>query len=776
MKKSRIIVALVLALLMVASVVLAACDQHVCESVCETCGKCTNTTCTDPACLDKCQGHTQTPTHTCESKCPDCGGCLDASCTEAACATKCSCPVLGYKEGTELRVSIAHDKTENSITFIDALMEDQADGSKGLKLADGHVYRTGDLKPVWAEVERRLKVTFNNVYKEGNVQNSYTGWQTAAFQGVDVLLGNASQIVEDGKKGEILDLSKYWDKLPNLKAFLDANPLVQLSVISDTDTGAVYYAPYFDGYNDIERYFLLRKDWVEKLLDGETAFANDQATTLANIEYTPYMPTTGKVVVDGLSADGKQVISITKDYDKAGNVVAIQNELATKDGVSLVAALREYIDKAYDGFYGTKRSDLFCGYNAAWDADELVALLRCVMTNSFALNGTDTIYGIFPRERRLDREANLLSMANMFGIRGVASNQDYLYFDSEGKLQDARQDEAFYDALGKMNTIYNEGLILKDFHEYSNSKIYADMYQKNLGFMCFDYCQTQTLYNEYDNPNKADGFNFTAIMNPVALWQDGTEGGKWMRFVESWRGVKTQGWCINADIADDPDKLAAALALVDFPWSKEGSVLMTYGPDSFIDGTTEYKGQEIPKMSEQNLADFARLGKGNFTNYARKYLGTTLGIGFVKDQGFEYQCTTANGRAGSLIVGQAIAMGVIKHIGPELSDNMFYTQVPTTLPTTEQEDDIIGNLSALSDNFSKSNGKYGCYIDMITNGFGGETASARVAPLGEKLPATAADFAALVSNKETGMGGETYELILNEAWVKALEYYNSLTK
>ncbi|MBQ2894090.1 MAG: hypothetical protein IJE92_01070, partial [Clostridia bacterium] len=104
------------------------------------------------------------------------------------------------------------------------------------------------------------------------------------------------------------------------------------------------------------------------------------------------------------------------------------------------------------------------------------------------------------------------------------------------------------------------------------------------------------------------------------------------------------------------------------------------------------------------------------------------------------------------------------------------TQVPTTLPTTAQEDDIISGLAALSDNFSKSNKEYGCYIDIITNGLGGATSSAKVAPLGDNLPETAAKFAELVSNKETGMGGETYELILNQAWQKALEYYNNLSK
>ena len=41
-------------------------------------------------------------------------------------------------------------------------------------------------------------------------------------------------------------------------------------------------------------------------------------------------------------------------------------------GVQAVNMLRDYIDAAYNGYYGTKRSDLFAGQNAAWDADELV--------------------------------------------------------------------------------------------------------------------------------------------------------------------------------------------------------------------------------------------------------------------------------------------------------------------------------------------------------------------------------------------------------------------
>lgn len=714
--------------------------------------------------------------------------------TLAACKSECDknghkyvdgvCIVCGAKDplyvaqtwtdGTELKVSIAHDSLKTTITFEDASVIPEG----GLKLADGKTYQVGDLKPVWAELEDRLNVTFTNVYQSGNVQTSYRNWRTNEFVGVDVLLGNASDIAEDGKKGQLLDLSKYLDRMPNFKKFLEENPLVLLSIISDTDTGAIYYAPYFDGYDDVERYFLMRSDWVAKLLDGEGQFTAEQYDEfVSEIAYTPYMPTRGTVKVDALSADGSKVASLTKDYDKAGNPVENQNKLATKNGLTLVNSLRDYIDKAYNGYYGTKRSNLFCGYDAAWDADELVALLRCIVTNTYALTGQNEtkVTGIFPRESRLDRAANLLGIASMFGARGMTANQDYLYFDANGNLCDARQDANFYEALGKMNELYKEGLILQNFDTYSGT-IYKDMYTKNLGFMLFDYCQTQTLYNEYQNDGRPEGFNLTPVLNPVAKWNDGkTES--YMRFCESWRGVKTQGWCATAEVEKDSNKLAAVLALIDFPWSKDGSVLMTYGPEAFLSGTTEYKGEQIPKMSDAYVADFVNLGKGNFTNFARQYIGTTFGIGFVKDQGFEYQCTTAGGKLGSLIVGQAIAKGVIKHISPELGDNLFYSMVPTTLPTTAEEDDTLGGLTALVKNYSKSNKEYGCYIDLIKNGFGGKVASAAVAPL-TQLPASADAFAKLAAGKvsDGGFGGITYITLNGDAWGRAFDYYTAFTK
>ncbi|MBQ7914415.1 MAG: hypothetical protein IJ322_02725 [Clostridia bacterium] len=64
--------------------------SHTCTSKCSTCGLCTDTSCTEDVCSNKCQGHTITPpAHSCTSICSTCGKCTDQSCAEAVCTDKC---------------------------------------------------------------------------------------------------------------------------------------------------------------------------------------------------------------------------------------------------------------------------------------------------------------------------------------------------------------------------------------------------------------------------------------------------------------------------------------------------------------------------------------------------------------------------------------------------------------------------------------------------------------------------------------------------------------
>ena len=669
---------------------------------------------------------------------------------------------LEYAEGTILRMATGYNNAKTGLFF------DASIAGEGIKLADGNTYNTGDLKPTWVEVQNQLGVKFENYYQGKSASDEYKYWQERLNE-IDMVSGTASQLSEAGVAGKVVNIAEYLDYMPNFKAYLEANPIVRLSITGDTSTGAIYFSPYFDGVNDIERMPLMRTDWVEKLLNGAGEFTADASKDLAAASYTPYMPTTGSVTVDVVNAAGTAVEKVTKNYTAAGNIIETMNTAlanGTVTGVQAVNMLRTYIDVAYNGYYGNNRADLFIGQNAAWDADELVALLRCVVANPQTLNGTDNVAGLFSRENNNNqRKVDMFRFAGtLFGVRGLESRQDYLYIGSDGKLHDARQEEATYVAIERMNAMVNEGLISTAF--VNNEDVKTDKYLENdNGFMHYDYNQTQTVYNE---TKLQDGEKYMAVMIPVARWNDGT-GETFMRFTESWRSVKTDGWGISkAGVASDENKLFAALALIDFAYSQKGQILMSYGPDAFIktkaDGsyvTFNFNGTEMPVIADATFEELWEKAGGNYTNYARQYLGSTLS--FVKSQAFEYQCTHAVGKEGAGKISTAIALGTIKHPELAITENPWWTSVPTVLPTTKAENDIIAGYSELSSSgkFSQSKNQFNLLVDFICKGYNGEGTDTRANTLN--------------TVKET-WGGSGYLTIKEGAWQKILRYYEDLNK
>ena len=664
---------------------------------------------------------------------------------------------LTYDEGTVLRMATGYNNAKTGLFF-------NADvAGAGITLADGNTYYTGDLKPTWVEVEDLLGVKFEDKYQGNSATNEFKFWKERLNE-VDLISGNATALSEYGEAGALVNLADYLDLMPSFKAYLEANPIVRLSITGNTETGAIYFSPYFDGVNDIERMPLMRVDWVQKLLDGEGEFAADACNETAEPAYEPYMPTEGKVEIEVVTADGTAVETIAKDYDAAGNIIANMNAVGAMSGVDAVNMLRAYIDTAYNGYYGTERSNLFIGQNAAWDADELVALLRCVVANPQTLNGTDVVRGLFSREDdNNQRRVDMFRFAGtLFGVRGLESRQDYLYIGTDGQLHDARQEVATYEALERMNTMAQEGLIAQAFMDMSkeSTKTYLE---NDLGFMHYDYNQTQTVYNE---TALQEGEKYMAVMVPVARWFDGTnEEGVYMRFTESWRSVKTDGWAISkAGVADDENKLYAALALIDYAFSEDGQILMSYGPDAFIktndDGsyvTSSFNGKEMPVISDETYAELWEKASGNYTNYARQYLGSTLS--FAKSQAFEYQCTHAVGKEGAGKISTAIGLGTIKHPELAVTENPWYTSVPTVLPTTVEENAVLSGLTELSTSgkYSSSKGGENIFVDLIVKGFG--------AIEGFDDPETAAET---VANDWEGL---TYLDQKGYAWERLLEYY-----
>lgn len=685
----------------------------------------------------------------------------DASGTSVEVTETQEAEFLSFAEGTTLRMATGYNNAKTGISF------DAETAGEGVTLADGKTYRAGDLKPTWVEVENRLGMKFEDKWTgAGSASKEFDYWKEQLDQ-VDMVAGSAATLSEYGANGYLVNIGEYLDLMPNFSAYLKANDIVRLSITGSTtgdNKGAIYFSPYFDGADDIERMPLMRTDWAVKLLDGEGEFTADASNKTAAPVYQPYMPTSGKVAVDVVKADASGVESITKDYDAAGNIVAKMNEAGSITGVEAVNMLRTYIDTAYNGYYGTTRSNLFCGQNAAWDADELVALLRCVVANPQTLNGTDAVQGLFSREdANTQRRVDMFRFAgHLFGVRGLESRQDYLYLDENGNMHDGRQEIATYDAMDRMNAMAKEGLIASSFLNTEDVKS-SQMLEQDLGFMSYDYNQTQTVMNNTKLQTE-DGEKYMAVMVPVARWYDGTSAdGVYMRFTESWRSVKTDGWAISkAGVGDDLDKLYAALKLIDYAYSADGMILMSYGPNDFIktnaDGsfvTFNFNGTQMPEIADATYAELQEKASGNYTNYARFYLGSTLS--FLKSQAFEYQCTSEVGKEGAGYISNAIGLGTIKHPVLAIAENSWYTSIPTVLPNTKVENDALKGFTDLTSNFSTSKDGENLMVNAIVGGYAGEGTSSK-----EELVKTVSDT----------FNGTQYLAFKQQAWKRLVDFFN----
>jgi putative aldouronate transport system substrate-binding protein len=309
--------------------------------------------------------------------------------------------------------------------------------------------------------------------------------------------------------------------------------------------------------------------------------------------------------------------------------------------------------------------------------------------------------------------------------------------------------------MERMTALAKEGLISKSFIDMSEEST-ATMLENDLGFMHYDYNQTQTVYNA---TKLQEGEKYMAVMVPVARWNDGT-GEQFMRFTESWRSVKTDGWAISVKgVEGNADKLNACLKLIDYAYSEEGQILMSYGPDAFIKAgeTFLFNGKEMPVIADATYAELWEKASGNYTNYARQFLGSTLS--FLKSQAFEFQCTHEVGKEGAGHISTAIGLGTIKHPELALASNPWYTSIPTVLPHETVENDMINSYTDLKTKFSNAKGDENYFVDQIAKGYTVE---------GMGSAQASADY---VLNT---MSGKQYLDLKQDAYDRLVSYYNTL--
>lgn len=682
---------------------------------------------------------------------------------------------LDYAEGTVLRMNVGYQNKNNParIEF------NENELKQTVTLPDGNQYSSGKLKPAWDAAGKELKITFEEAFEnldnEAQLETPIQGDQMGNY---DLITSSAAAMTQN--TDVLLNITPYLDYMPNYKHFLESNTALYYSLTSDTDNGAMYYAPYFDGFNDIEKYALAEKTWLVDVLNATaddlakvtTTYAQQATAKKADgskAVIESYMGTKGSWEVDATDPDdATKLVKAKVDYDAAlaaaksanglgaaisaakgsaytgesGNIVDIMNDVinatnGTVTGGQLTKILQEYIDVAYtlDGAAYENRADVFNSVSAAWDVDLMVAAMRCVVASPVLVDEPEAnianLYGLAARQGTTQRRTDLTAMAGeLYGIRGMESRYEYTYLDANGNIKDARMNAETYDLVDNFSDFAAEGLLYIGESPVQGAR---DTTQGPSPLFMHDYSQTQTTTG-FKKADYAE-FNVAPIVTPVSKWDTDDDGTHEtiMRFSESWRSVKNTGFCISKDgVRDNPERLSAVLAFIDYLFSNDGQLVMTYGAQStngnedpngwwyadkatdvtleevaeqvpgseqwtvkaeyeteyFVYKNTVYKSmvdyvRAIPALTDDTLNLFLgkeingfRLGNESQTNQAAGYSYTNfaryiMGATFPignKDQGFEYQCTAQCALEGAGIVSQALANGAIKHVTLSLAE------------------------------------------------------------------------------------------------------------
>ena len=599
---------------------------------------------------------------------------------------------LVYTSGTTLQTSLGYEKDTTGITFTTGLIQNLGGTSATSYTLAGKTYVSGNFKPAWQALQSKLGITLDDDWVSRNGpkasanidgDTSHTGIAAAGGKGLaaySLITASADKIVEKTADGSPwLNITDYLWYMPNYAKFLEANPIVRLSLTADASTGAMYMLPYFDGNDDIEKYVLMRKDIVEKILNTDDVSAatgtfasqasakNGASTQNSNVTIVgtsssvkSFMGKTSadnyKIAVTDPSvmtgtpiygndktavSNATATVDIVVDYGAAltaattqgtalynainsaagsayngtsGNIVDLQNYAINQTngavtGAQLITILKEYIKVAYhkegtnEAFY-TKLSDVFNSAYAAWDVDLYVALGRCMVTSSALIGssskGEANSYMLGSRTGYTNRTYDIASMAGeLYGVRGLTSRYAnlYTYIDKDGKMVDARSKTATWEALANMSALAKEGLYYTGIGAKDGVASTANS-TTNTGVQIYsstDYVQTQTK-NQFNSSSVEADYNYAPILTPVSRWDTNDDGKKdtVMRFTESWRGVKDGGFCVPVEnVKGNPDKLSAVLTFIDYFFSNDGQILMTYGPQSTAGNITLEQGKTV---------------------------------------------------------------------------------------------------------------------------------------------------------------------------------------
>ncbi|MGM9969888.1 MAG: hypothetical protein ACI35S_05775 [Anaeroplasma sp.] len=570
-------------------------------------------------------------------------------------------------------------------------------------------YVQGNLLPTWKAFAQKMNTeirdassysasTDNEYYTKIDASNYVS--ETDQSKLIDLFYNSTSNINKMGQAGKAVNLLDHLDKMPNFKKFLEENPSIKAAMMKGN---AIYYTPYFDGYNAIERMFVMDTNMVKLVLDGENKDTNLKsgkdaaANTLQATKYTPFMnpdynypDATTKVTISKNAKTSEITIKRTT------NIIKQQNELLANGatGKQLADQFKAYLDVAFEGLIGAGKtyenySDIFVSESAAYNADELVALMRLVKASPKTITGDENteIEIMVPRGVANNRVDNIADLLQIWGIQGMTSEYEMLYFDANGKLNDAASTPQTYEGLQLLSALYDEGLILKDFWDKSStlgSTGYLNKYfgktadNGGYGFMLYDYSASTGAVNTVENgigtanDKRVGEFKDTSVtgvmpvLPPLSYWGVTTEwnhdqaltnhtGKKLLRYAEENRALKSTSWCIPTT----SDNIDLACKLMDYLLSEEGTRINDFGPSNYWEAELgTYAGAPTPIMNSKMKEMIAASGT-DFWSYMRGYIGATHGVGYVRSASINYQATNKYAQIGTVNIENAIASGAV---------------------------------------------------------------------------------------------------------------------
>lgn len=573
----------------------------------------------------------------------------------------------------------------------------------------GITYTSGNLLPTWKEVAKNIGdgITIRDASRYTNETNSGTYDQlfinnfksdTNSNQNIDILFNDLDIINNMGHQNLAIDLNQYLDYMPNLKKYLKSDNTLTKYI---TKGGSIFGISYMKSLNNVSNTFIMDTEMVLKIFNDSLTFDSSVQGVGAsenglqyNVDnhYTSFIDASNNAngynlktedLTVSISKNGKL---ITKKLGQTKNIIEAQNELLEKGttGKELRDQFVEYMNAVYgslvsDGTY-TSLADAFISESSCYTVDELVALMRVIKANPKLITGDETkeVELIIPTSVTSSGVDSITKFLQLFGIEGMDSNSDMLYYDKDGYLNDASTTKQTYDGLVILNQLYEEGLILEDFNSSENSdtsNYYINTYfsktakEYSYGFMMYGDATTLTLANDSYN---GIGTNHTdlsvqgirSVLPPLTY----VENSNWSandsnltdftnktltRFYSSCEGYTNLAICIPSNC----DNLGTALALIDYLFTEDGAKLLSYGPSYYYDNYEELSFNK-KLIDEKNKTILS------MDNFMMRYIGCQLPI--ARDPSYEesykYLKTNYYAKVGTDNVNNAIKSGVVETI------------------------------------------------------------------------------------------------------------------